>query len=46
MNHHSTEGDILMNPKTTIRNHKKITGTLGVFLGCFLFFLVMRQFQK
>lgn len=35
-----------MNPKTTIRNHKKITGTLGVFLGCFLFFLIMRQFQK
>jgi len=27
-------------------NSRKLTGTLGVFLGCFFFFLAMKMFQK
>lgn len=33
--------------KNTTRSiARKSTGTLGIFLGCFLFYLVVRQFQK
>lgn len=35
-----------MTTKPIIKNHKKALGILGTFLGFFLFFLIMKQFQK
>jgi len=39
------QGDSSMNVKT-ISRRKKLTGFAATFIGCFLFFLIMRQFQK
>lgn len=43
---YSLQKEKLVNPKTTVARHKKISGLAATFIGCFLFFLIMRQFQK